>query len=106
MTTATLDRVFEALASETRREIIAAVATRPTETPELGRRFSVSKQALHRHISVLEEAGVVERTKLGRVHRIALAPAPLGDVSTWVTTITEIWQQNLDRLADVLDDET
>ncbi|MGI9613715.1 MAG: ArsR/SmtB family transcription factor, partial [Acidimicrobiales bacterium] len=52
-----LDRLFSALASQPRRDIVDHLATGPATTPEIGRRFDFSKQALNRHVVALEEAG-------------------------------------------------
>jgi hypothetical protein len=71
-------------------------------TPEVGRHFGFSKQALSRHVGVLEGAGLIRRTPLGRVHRLALVPAPLDDVSTWVGELRRGWETSLDRLDEVL----
>jgi DNA-binding transcriptional ArsR family regulator len=84
---AVLDAVFDALANGPRRDIVRRLALGPLTTPEVGRHFGFSKQALSRHVAVLEGAGLIQRTVRGRVHELALAPAPLGEVSTWVTEI-------------------
>lgn len=106
MTTATvasdLDSLFAVLASEPRREIVMHLATGPTTTPEIGRRFSFSKQALNRHIVALEQAGLVERELDGRVHRVALVPDRLDGVNQWTGRIQAAWSENFDRLGAVL----
>jgi DNA-binding transcriptional ArsR family regulator len=98
----TLDVVFDALANEPRREIVARLAQGPTTTPQIGRHFGFSKQALSRHMSILEAAGLIERTVRGRVHELRLVPARLDDVSGWVTQVRLGWESNLDRLGRVL----
>ena len=97
-----LDVVFGALANEPRREIVARLARGPMTTPEIGRYFRFSKQALSRHLSVLDSAGLIERTSKGRVHILALAPDRLSELTTWVAEIRRGWESNLDRLGDVL----
>lgn len=99
---ATLDTIFDALANQPRREIVARLARGPMTTPEVGRHFGFSKQALSRHVGVLEGAGLVKRTVRGRVHELSLVPTPLGEVSDWVTQIRRGWESSLDRLDDVL----
>jgi DNA-binding transcriptional ArsR family regulator len=98
-----LDLVFEALANPARRDIVARLSRGRTTTPELGRDFGFTKQALSRHVRVLEEAGVIERRKRGRVHELSLVPDQLEGVSSWAGTIKENWSLNLDRLESVLE---
>lgn len=102
MVTATLDRAFDALASEPRRAIIERLARGSLTTPELGRAFPISKQALSRHVGVLEDAGLLHRRRFGRVHELRLASDSLDPVTDWVDRSRAAWQSNLDRLDDVL----
>jgi DNA-binding transcriptional ArsR family regulator len=97
-----LDLTFDALSSEPRRAIVARLAAGPLRTPEIGRGFGFSKQALSRHIAVLEGAGLVSRTVHGRVHDLALVRDPLAEVSGWLTEVERGWQVSLDRLDQVL----
>lgn len=100
----TLDPIFDALSSEHRRRIVSILAAGPTDTPALGRRFDLTKQALNRHLTVLEQAGLVERELQGRVHRLELVDEPLNQVTDWVSQIRRGWEANLDRLEQLLDD--
>lgn len=61
-----LDRVFDALASAPRRAVLAALAHSPETTSELARRFKVSAPAMSRHLSVLENAGLVASRREGQ----------------------------------------
>ncbi len=61
-----LDRVFDALASAPRRAVLAALAQCPETTSELARRFRVSAPAMSRHLSVLENAGLVASRREGQ----------------------------------------
>jgi len=97
-----LDALFDALANRPRRQIVARLASGPMTTPEVGRHFGFSKQALSRHVGVLEGAGLIERTVRGRVHELALVPNRLDEVATWVTVVRRRWEANLDRLGEVL----
>jgi DNA-binding transcriptional ArsR family regulator len=97
-----LDLVFDALANEPRREIVTRLAQGAATTPEIGRLFGFSKQALSRHVAVLEQAGLVHRLVRGRVHELSLVPAPLDEISGWLAEIHRGWQASLDRLDAVL----
>src|SRR5574338_352740 len=61
-----LDRVFDALASAPRRAVLAALAQSEATTSELARRFAVSAPAMSRHLSVLENAGLVVSRREGQ----------------------------------------
>lgn len=102
--TETLERAFEALANEHRREIVGRLAAGPIDTPVLGTYFPMSKQALHQHLSVLERAGLIDRQPRGRVHRIELRAEPLDQVVDWLTEIRRGWDTSLDRLGLLLEE--
>jgi DNA-binding transcriptional ArsR family regulator len=97
-----LDAVFDALANQPRREIVSRLARGPMTTPELGRLFGFTKQALNRHVALLDKAGLITRTVHGRVHELNLAPTPLGEIVSWATEIRRGWEASLDRLDEVL----
>lgn len=61
-----LDLVFEALASSPRRQILAYLSETRLSTTELAQRFSMSAPAISRHLSVLENAGLVTRERQGQ----------------------------------------
>ena len=81
---AVLDAVFQGLANERRRGIVARLARGAMTTPEIGRRFGFTKQALNRHVGLLARAGLVRRTLHGRVHEIELVPRRLDSLTRWV----------------------
>jgi len=64
--TASLDKIFEALASTPRREILAYLSEAELSTTELAERFAMSAPAISRHLSVLENAGLVSRERQGQ----------------------------------------
>ncbi|HEY3814024.1 MAG TPA: metalloregulator ArsR/SmtB family transcription factor [Caulobacteraceae bacterium] len=97
-----LDRTFDALANQPRREIVSRLSGGGLPTRELAEQFSFTKQALSRHLALLEEAGVVERTPLGRAHLLTLRPRPLVGVSDWVAEIRQGWRASFDRLDTIL----
>jgi DNA-binding transcriptional ArsR family regulator len=94
--------ILDALANEPRREVLVRLSAGPMTTPEVSRGFGFSKQALSRHIAILEDAGLIRRTVRGRVHDLALVRAPLTEVSGWLAEIERGWQSSLDRLDVVL----
>jgi DNA-binding transcriptional ArsR family regulator len=100
-----LERTFGALANSHRRQIVDHLVAGPVETPILARRFDMSKQALNKHLMVLEGAGMIERQLLGRVHRVRLRLEPLEAATDWLSTIRRGWETSLDQLGQLLEEE-
>jgi len=99
---AALGNVFDALANAQRRTILVRLARGPASTPEIAARFGFTKQALSRHLTILESAGLIERSVRGRTNDLALVPGPLDDLSRWIVEIRRGWHTSLDRLDHIL----
>lgn len=78
----TLDRIFDALASRPRREILAYLSKTPLTTTELAQRFEMSTPAVSRHLSVLENAGLVRSQREGQRVLYELVPDNLVNTLT------------------------
>ncbi|MBX2799682.1 MAG: helix-turn-helix domain-containing protein [Myxococcales bacterium] len=100
---AAVDQIFAALSSGVRRGIVAQLATGSTSIAELRRDLPFSKQAMTRHVAVLEEAGLVRRITEGRTHRLQLVLEPLLEVQSWVDERAAAWRASFDRLDALLD---
>ena len=94
-----LDRTFGALADARRRAILARLAVRDASVGELARPFRVSRPAISRHLRVLERAGLVRRTRRGRVSRCVLDARAMRDAAEWVEQYRVFWEGQLDALA-------
>ena len=77
-----LDRVFDALASRPRREILAYLSKNELTTSELAQRFTMSAPAISRHLSVLENAGLVAARRQGQHVFYSLVPDNLVNTLT------------------------
>lgn len=77
-----LDRVFDALASRPRREILAYLSKNELTTSELAERFAMSAPAISRHLSVLENAGLVAARRQGQHVFYSLVPDNLVNTLT------------------------
>ncbi len=86
-----LDSTFSALADPTRRAILGRLARGETTVTELAEPFKISLPAISRHLRVLEDAGLLERRKQGRFHRLRLAPAQLEDAAKWLAFYQRFW---------------
>jgi DNA-binding transcriptional ArsR family regulator len=98
-----LDRTFAALSDPTRRSILARLADGEATVGELARPFRVSRPAISKHLRVLEEAGLVERKRDGRVSRCELDAEPMRDAAEWIGRYRGFWGERLDSLARYLE---
>jgi DNA-binding transcriptional ArsR family regulator len=94
-----LDLLFRALADRTRRALLQRLARGPATVTELAAPFSMSLPAISKHIRVLEEGGLLERSIDGRVHLCALRPEPLSEIEAWARQQRAFWDARLERLA-------
>jgi DNA-binding transcriptional ArsR family regulator len=78
----TTDKVFEALASKPRRGILAYLAHAELSTSELAERFAMSAPAISRHLSILEDAGLISGTRNGQFVLYRLNPDSLVNTLT------------------------
>jgi DNA-binding transcriptional ArsR family regulator len=80
----TLDGTFGALSDPTRRQMMVRLEDGEASVSELAAPHKMSLPAISRHISVLEEAGLVFKRKEGRQHYCSLATSPLREVDSWL----------------------
>ncbi|MCG3181068.1 MAG: hypothetical protein BIFFINMI_03437 [Phycisphaerae bacterium] len=98
-----LDATFAALGEPTRRAILARLRGGSASVSELAEPFDVSLPAISKHLSVLERAGLVRRTRQGRVHRVELIAGPMKAAADWIDDYRGFWERQLDSLSDYLD---
>jgi DNA-binding transcriptional ArsR family regulator len=103
---ATLDRTFAALADPTRRAILAQLDRDTSLTvSEIARPFPVSLPAIMKHLDVLSDAGLIQRSKTGRSVACQLTPAPMEQAMNWLAHYQKYWTEQLDRLAAFLEND-
>jgi DNA-binding transcriptional ArsR family regulator len=102
MTNDSLDLAFGALADSTRRAIVRRLSTGTARVTDLAKPFSMSFNAVSKHVKVLESAGLVQRVKSGREHRLSLNPRPLREVNRWVAHYQRFWSDRLESLEQFL----
>lgn len=95
--------VFAALADPTRMALFERLAaTGPATATELAEHLPISRQAVAKHLGVLDEAGLVERSPAGREVRFVATPRHLDEVVDWVAGVGAAWDRRLERLRDDL----
>jgi DNA-binding transcriptional ArsR family regulator len=94
-----VDSVFAALSDPTRREVIRRLSEEgPVTATELADRIPVSRQAIAKHLSSLEEAGLVASTVEGRSRRFHLTPGPMREAMGWMADVGAEWDDRLEAL--------
>ncbi len=95
-----LDLLFQALADPTRRAMLERLARGPAPVSELARPTGLRLPTVMRHLSVLEQAGLVSTAKDGRVRSCAIVPQALAPMRAWLDEQRAVWEARLDRLED------
>lgn len=102
-----LDRTFAALADPTRRALLARLGeVENLSVSDLARPFPVSLPAIMKHLDVLSDAGLVTRSKTGRIVSCRLNAAPMQQALDWLARYQRFWSEGLDRLAAFLENES
>jgi DNA-binding transcriptional ArsR family regulator len=97
-----LSATFAALADPTRRAIIARLAMGETTVSELARPFDMSGPAISKHLKVLENAGLISRSREAQWRPCRIEPKALKSVDDWLERYRQFWEERLDRLEDYL----
>jgi len=97
-----LDRVFSALADPTRRNVLDALGQGSLGASELAQPHGMSLPGFMKHLRVLEEAGLIARTKEGRVVSCELSAAPMQQAAAWMSRYERFWTEKLDAIARYL----
>ena len=92
------DLVFSALSDPTRRAIVRRLADGEATVLELAAPFPISLPAISRHLKVLEQAGLITRSRDGQRRPCRLRPEPLVEIGAWAEHTRAAWDQRLDRL--------
>jgi DNA-binding transcriptional ArsR family regulator len=95
-----LDLLFHALSDPTRRMMLNRLARGPAGVSELAGPTGLRLPTIMRHLSVLEEAGLVTSAKDGRVRSCAFEPQAMEPMRHWLDGQRQIWEGRLDRLDD------
>lgn len=103
---ARMDRAFMALADPVRRAIVARLSRGPATVNELAAPFDITKQAVSKHIQVLEQAGLVTRTRDAQRRPVHLDAAALEGLTAWIDRYRIDAEHNYRRLDAVLADMT
>src|SRR5712692_7041195 len=99
-----LDTIFAALADPTRRAILARLASGEASVTELAEPFAMSQPAISKHLKVLEQAGLISRSRDAQQRPCRLEAVPLAAATEWLENYRKFWEGSFARL-DILLDE-
>jgi DNA-binding transcriptional ArsR family regulator len=95
-----LNRTFAALVDPTRRAILARLERGDSASvSELAKPFAIKLPAVMKHLDVLQDAGLITRSKVGRIVTVRLSPQPMRAAFDWLRRYERFWSASLDRLA-------
>src|SRR4051812_9260848 len=97
-----LDIIFEALANKHRREIIYALGLQPHSISQLASQQNLSLPAIHKHIKILERAGMILRKKIKQTNFLALNKESLHSLQAWVMQYHTYWGSNEETLENYM----
>lgn len=93
--------VLSALADPTRREIFERLtAEGPASASQLASELPVTRQAIAKHLNLLDSVGLATRSREGREVVYSARPARLAEVADWLATVGSEWDDRLERLRD------
>ncbi|TCO19081.1 DNA-binding transcriptional ArsR family regulator [Kribbella steppae] len=93
-----MEAVLRALADESRRTVLEALANGEATAGELAALLPIARPGVSRHLRVLREAGLVEVREQAQRRIYSLRPQPLAEVDEWLGRYRVLWEQRLDAL--------
>lgn len=105
LTEAEVDRLFQALADATRRDILRQVGKGERSVSELARDYDMSFAAVQKHVAVLERARLVTKQRRGREQLVHPDPAMLRKAARLLEEYEHIWRDRAQRIDRILAEE-
>ena len=93
-----MEAVLRALADESRRTVLEALANREATAGELAALLPIARPGVSRHLRVLREAGLVDVRQQAQQRIYSLRPQALAEVDEWLGRYRALWEQRLDAL--------
>jgi len=97
-----LSQTFAALASSTRRAILARLAEGEATVNELAEPFNMTLPAISKHIKVLERVGLVVQGQKAQYRPCTLDVTPVKEISNWAEQYRPIWEARFDRMDEMI----
>ena len=100
------DRVFQALAASTRRDILRRTIAREQSVSELARDYDMSFAAVQKHIAVLEAAELIVKRAEGRERLVRANPEMIARARALLARYEDLWRSRISRLDDLLAEDS
>jgi DNA-binding transcriptional ArsR family regulator len=97
-----LSSVFAALADPTRRQILARLTKGDANVAELASPFKISQPAVSKHLKVLEQAGLISRSRKATARLSHLMAGPLREATAWLIDYRTYWEGSFEALDELL----
>jgi DNA-binding transcriptional ArsR family regulator len=101
---AAVNRVFHALGDPTRRAIVEKLSAGPVSVSRLAQPLRITLAAVVQHLQVLEESGLVQTEKIGRVRTCRIEAKGLSVAEKWINDRRALWERRFDRLGKMLEE--
>jgi DNA-binding transcriptional ArsR family regulator len=102
---ATRAPIFSALGDETRLSLVAQLSDgRRQSISQLAEGYALTRQAITKHLRVLETAGIVRSIRLGRESLFEFEPQPIEDIKLWLDSVSAHWDRALARLKSIVEE--
>lgn len=99
-----LDAAFAALSDATRRGVLERLGRADASITDLAEKFDMTLTGMKKHVSVLEQAGLVTTEKVGRVRTCKLGPRRLHEVTAWLERYRRLWDARFEELDKVVEE--
>ena len=100
---APIDASFAALSDATRRGVLEQLGRSDASISDLARKFHMTLTGMKKHVSVLEDAGLVTTEKVGRVRTCRLGQRQLEDEAAWIERYRQVWASRFDALDKIVE---
>lgn len=98
--------IFSALADPVRRNLLEKLAhDGPRTATQLAAEYTITRQGIRKHLTILHDAGLVAVHQTGRDMRYSLTPEPLQDIDKWIQELNAVWDARLLRLKTMIENE-
>lgn len=98
------DATFAALSDATRRGVLEQLAYADASITELAAKFQMTLTGMKKHISALEQAGLVTTEKIGRVRTCRLGKRRLEEEALWLENYRQLWDSRFNELDRVIEE--
>jgi DNA-binding transcriptional ArsR family regulator len=94
--------IFQAIADPTRRAILVLIATKALTPNALSDEFDMTRQAVSKHIKILNECELLEQEKIGREIYYQLKVDKMKEIDKWLNQFRKVWETSFNQLDEVL----